>query len=171
MTGLLYICKDLAIGVTEEKYAVSEAIIKGCEIFLRCLVEVKSDLTILPREIFSSSMKRSIEDELLISWLASSTLSENDRNTSLGKKTPSVTTHSMNEKAHLILFAPIAYKLLNCELGEVKDLASLVSSSVDLGSLIISFTDMLNRSEALEAENEILRDEIHKLRSSQHLSF
>jgi hypothetical protein len=159
----------------EEKFAVSQAIIQGCEIFLQSLLDVDSDLSMLPRQGFSSLMKRPIEDELLTSWL-SSALEPQHRSSQVPATTKrpvqtSATLSTLNEKAHLVLFAPIAYKLLGCSHGEIKDLANIISANVDLGSLVVGYQSLLERTEAMEQENVVLRDEIHKLRSSQHLSF
>lgn len=168
---MLQICRDFSTGVLEDKYAVSAAIVQGCEVFLRAAIDMTSDLTILPREGFSSALKKPIEDELLTSWLISR-LSGGERDPALKERRPVVgISPSLNEKAHLVLMAPIAYKLLSCKYGEIHELADAISTNVDLGGLVISFTELLDRAEALESDNEKLRSEIHKLRSSQHLSF
>ena len=144
---------------------------QGCEVFLRATIDTTSDLTILPREGFSSTLKKPIEDELLTLWLVSR-LSGGDRDPARKERRPVVgITPSLNDKAHLFFMAPIAYKLLSCKYGEIHDLANAISANVDLGGLVISYTELLDRTDALESDNEKLRSEIHKLRSSQHLSF
>lgn len=174
MTGLLQVCRDLAVGVLEDKFAVSPAVVEGCEIFLAVLTDVKSDPSILPREGgFSASLKRPIEDELLTSWLAS-VAAVGERapiSSATQRKSHTVLARGLSEKAHLVLFAPIAYKLLACPHGEIRDLAHALSANVDLGSLVASYTELLDRVDGLNAENERLRLELHQLKSSQHLSF
>ena len=170
---MLQICRDFSIGVLEEKYTVSDAILQGCSVFLAAVIELKSDFSILPREGFSSMLKKPIEDELLNSWLVS-ILAGTERRQSL-KERRAISgispTPSLSEKAHLVLLAPIAYKLLTCKHVEVHELANAISANVDLGSLVVSYTELLDRTEVLEIDNEGLRNEIHKLRSSQHLAF
>ena len=173
LSALLCISRDLAIGVLEEKFAVSSAIVDGCAIFLRTLLDLKCDPLVLPREGFSVSMKRPLEDELLTSWLTSfDTVSGQATSPAAhGSKSSGMKGGGISEKAHLLLFAPISYKLLTCPYAEIRDLASINTANVDLGALVVSYTELLDRADILEAENGRLRTEIHKLSSSQHLTF
>ena len=148
---------------------MSPAVVEGCEIFLRTLFDISSDPSILPRE-FAVSSKRAVEDELLATWLGAVGVVA-DRVTPPGTRAQAGLARGLSDKAHLVLFAPVAFKLLSCPHGAIRELAGAMSASVDLGALVSSLTDLLDRTEALDSENERLRAEIHKLTSSQHLSF
>jgi len=116
------------------------------------------------------SSKRAVEDELLATWLGAVGVVA-DRVTPPGTRAQAGLARGLSDKAHLVLFAPVAFKLLSCPHGAIRELAGAMSASVDLGALVSSLTDLLDRTEALDSENERLRAEIHKLTSSQHLSF
>jgi len=175
--ALLNICKDFSVAVLEAKFTISKALVEGCEVFLKTLVDLNCDTTLLPREGFAASMKKPLEDELVTTWLASVSSvqgrASSSSSTSSGRARVqgSGMARGLMEKAHLVLFAPVAYKLLVSQHSELRELASIISANVDLASVVMAYTETMERVEALEIENERLRQENSKLSSSQGLTF
>ena len=122
----------------------------------------------LPRN-FDSTFKKSNTEELLKLWLDSSFFQDGNslsmQQTQVTRKNLSGVSEEIKHSGHLLIIMPICLKLCQCKHGNIRAAACEVASTVDMASLVSSFTDLLARAEFLEVENERLETELWKTKS------
>jgi hypothetical protein len=146
--SILKLNRDMSYGVLENKRRNShskQVLEEGCIIFMRCLLQLESNLDDTPKTF---NGRKSQEKEILQSWLLNMTdplveeLWEEPVQPDESK--------SFSKKGHLFIFLPVAFKLLQCDCEEVKDIVHIITSTVDIAALIDSYCGLQSQVNALQ---------------------
>ena len=137
--AILKIARDVSYGVLDRKKCpYSKSVLnEGCMIFCRCLLQLESNLDDTPK---SFNGRKAQETEMLQSWLVNMTdppVEEEWR-----KSSDRDDEESFSKQGHLFIFLPIAFKLLQCDCEDIKDIVLIITSTVDIAALINSYSDL-----------------------------
>eukprot|EP00605_Chrysophyceae_sp_TOSAG23-4_P001397 GSChrysophyteH1.ASY1.ANO1.1517.1 assembled CDS len=155
--SILKLARDLAYGVlmSNRKSNSKDLLQEGCIIFVRCLLQLETSMNDTPRTF---SGRRSQENEILQSWLLNLT---NPPVEELWEKPYSLEdAESFSKHGHLLIFLPIAFKLLQCDCEEIKDIIQIIIDMVDIAALISSYSDLraqLDSTQIQSLKNPVLK--------------
>jgi len=148
--SLLVLSRDISYCVLDKtKNPNSKLLLEdGCIIFVRYLLQLESHLDDTPR---SFNGKKSNEKEICQSWLMNLT---NPPIEESWEVSPVDESKSFSKNSHLFIFLPIAFKLLQCDSEEVKDIALIITSTVDIAALVSSYTEISSELKELKKSSK-----------------
>ena len=154
ITTLLAVTKDFSYAVLDKKKCkyTKSLFEEGCILFLRSLLQLETQMIDMPKTF---SVRKSSEKEILNSWLGNLT------NTPIEVISEKVSARKHQDKndgfskaGHLFIFLPIAFQLHQCDREEIKDIVTIITSSVDIAALIKSYTELQTQIERIDILND-----------------
>lgn len=146
ITAMLELTKDFSLQSLGKPD--NEALAAGSELFLRRLIDVKSSIHEMPTTFEATTPT---EFSLLQGFIVS--LSYDNSSIVDSESLPAVGDGALSEKAHLLVFCPVAFQVSKSTRPEISGLCDHIAMSVDIGSLISSYTALLQeRSEKKHIE-------------------
>lgn len=153
VASLIILTKDISYWVLDKKKSKHTNVLfeEGCIIFLRCLLQLETQMTDMPKGF---NARRTTEKEILESWLGNLTnppieLAVHDKvgtDQDQGEKNT-----GFSKTGHLFIFLPIAFQLHQCDREEIRDIIAIITSSVDIAALLKSYTELQAQVESFKS--------------------
>jgi hypothetical protein len=154
VTAMLELAKDfslLSLNIPD-----NDALAIGSEIFLGKLIEVKASVHEMPK---SFDAKLPSELSLLQGFITS--LSYDNSSVVDSESLASIGDGALSERAHLMVFSPVAFQASKSTRPEISRLCDHIAMSVDIASLINSYTTLLHdRSDKKHIETSSFNERI-----------
>jgi len=100
--------------------------------------------------------RRTAEKDILESWVGNLTNPPLESELSEKRVAADIEEEKtgFSKTGHLFIFLPIAFQLHQCDCEEIKDIISIITSSVDIAALLNSYTELQAQVETFKSNEK-----------------